>query len=109
MNCSDRIYHKNEFGLTRKCECHGAVHVVFGTVSLLLSRLQLREFATYIGEAIWSECDVEDHNERCIYLPTRDYALMFVMTYNELKSLSELLDQTLLMMEIDDALTFNKQ
>ncbi|MBA4057234.1 MAG: hypothetical protein C0490_21150 [Marivirga sp.] len=104
MDCSDKFYHKNKFGYSLKCECHGAVHVTFGTVSLLLSRPQVSDFACCIAEAIMSECDVEDRNSRSIFLPTRDYFLMFAMTYNELKLLSEILDQTLLMMEIGDVL-----
>ncbi len=109
MDCTDKIYHKNEFGCSRKCICSGAVHINFGNVSVLLSRPQVSDFATYTAEALMSECDIEDRDERCIYLPTRDALLMFVMTYNELKGLSEILDQTLLMMEVDDALTLNDQ
>ncbi|MFZ6013096.1 MAG: hypothetical protein ACOYXT_22325 [Bacteroidota bacterium] len=107
MDCSDRIYHQNSFGQARKCTCHGAVHITFGTVSLLLSKTQLSGFATWIAEALMSECDVEDRDERCIYLPTRDYCLMFAMTYNELISLSEILDQTALMIQIEDSLSMN--
>ena len=109
MECTNRIYHKNELGFSRKCTCSGAVHINFGNVSVLLNRPQVSDFATYTAEALVAECAIEDRDERCIYLPTRDDFLMFVMTYNELKGLSEILDQTLLMMEVDDALTLNDQ
>jgi hypothetical protein len=105
MDCADKTYHQNEFGFSRKCTCHGAVHVNFGNVSLLLSKPQVSDFTEYIVEALISEWGVDDPNERCIYLPTRDYALMFAMTYQELEYLYEILDQTLLMMEVDDTLT----
>jgi hypothetical protein len=107
MDCSEKMYHKNELGNSRKCTCQGAIHVTFGNVSLLLSKPQLSGFATYIAEALFSECDVEDRNERCIFLPTRDYCLMFAMSYNELLQLCELLEQTLLMMQVEDALSMN--
>lgn len=101
------MYHKNEFGFTRKCECHGAVHLLFGTVSLLLTRQQCRDFTTYISEAVEAEYHVvSDHDERCIYIPSRDNCLMFTITYNELKRLADLLQQTLLMIEIEDTLAF---
>lgn len=109
MDCSDKTYHQNSFGSARKCTCHAAVHVCFGTVSLLLSRPQVSDFAMFITEALLSGCDVEDRDERNIFLPTRDYCLMFALTYNELSSLSEILDQTLMMMEVDDALSHNDQ
>lgn len=83
------------------------MHVTFGTVSLLLSRFQLENLAAYIGEALVVESRLHDHDERCIYIPTRDSSLMFVMTYNELRQLSEILDQTQLMLQIDEALNDN--
>ena len=101
--------YKNKFGFSHKCECNDAVHINFGTVSVLLNRAQVSDFATYIAETLISECDAEDHDARNIYLPTRDFFIMFAMTYNELKWLSEILDQTLLMIEIDEVLTLNDQ
>ncbi|HEY8933846.1 MAG TPA: DUF6686 family protein [Cyclobacteriaceae bacterium] len=104
MNCSDNIYHQNNFGFARKCTCQGAVHVNFGNVSILLNREQIHDFLQYITDAIMSSCDVTNHDDRSIYLPTRDYCLMFALTYNELNALAEILDQTLLMMEVEDVL-----
>jgi hypothetical protein len=107
LNCSTRLYHSNEFGFSRECTCQQAVHVAFGTVSLLLSHFQLENLAAYITETLAVECRLNDHNERCIYIPTRDSSLMFVMTYNELRQLSEILDQTQIMLQIDEALNDN--
>ena len=106
MHCSDRVYHTNDFGVTSKCNCLDAVHVVFGNVSLLLTRRQCRDFCTYVSEAAQAELFVmSDAHERSIYIPTRDDALLFALTYVELKQLDDLLRQTILMFEVDDALT----
>lgn len=107
MNCSNHIYHQNEFGYTRKCTCHDAFHLVFGNISLLLSKGQLRDFSRCIAETLSMECVVHDDNDRCIYLPTRDCSLMFALSYNELKLLAEILEQTLLMLQVEEVLSPN--
>jgi hypothetical protein len=104
MTCSTRVYQKNEFGFTRKCSCHNAVHLNFGTISLLLTLEHFQKFASYITNTLEIECSVYDYDERCIYLPTRDNALMFALTYNELRLLSDVLDTTLVMIEVDHVL-----
>lgn len=105
MNCSDNIYHKNQFGSTCKCECLNAVHVQFGTVTLLLTRPQCRDFHAYISEALEAESHVlEDPEDRCIFIPTRDNSLMFAVTFNELKQLGDLLNHTSLMLDVEEAL-----
>ena len=104
MECSDKTYHKNDFGFAKKCTCLDAVHVNFGNLSLLLTRAQIREFSSYITETLIAEYYVSDHHERCIYIPTRDHSMMFVMSYTELEKLSEILEHTLLMMEVEDLL-----
>ena len=108
MECSSRIYHQNSFGYARRCSCLEAAHLNFGNVALLLTRSQLKEFAEYIADTIFIECSTEHPEDRCIYLPTRDYSLMFNLSFNELKALGEILDQTLLMMQIDDVLDPNE-
>lgn len=106
MYCSQKLYHTNEFGTTSKCDCLDAVHVVFGTVSILLTRQQCRDFARYIAEAVENTSfSVSDVNERCVYIPTRDDALLFALTFVELNQLDDLLHHTMLMMEVEDALT----
>ena len=44
---------------------------------------------------------------RDIHIPTRDLCILFVLSYNELKMLLELTEQTLLMLQIDEALDIN--
>ena len=108
MECPERIYHQNEFGWTRKCFCHNAVHLNFGNVSLLLSHQQLRDFSEYIYEAvIRCKQETDDPDMRDIHIPTRDLCILFVVSYNELKMLLELTEQTLLMLQIDEALDIN--
>lgn len=107
MYCSNRSYHYNEVGFSRPCHCQDAVHLTFGNVSLLLSKLQIKDFTTYISETLITERDVEDHDSRCIHLPTRDQCLMFSMSYNELKKLFEILENTCVMIEVEDALNMN--
>lgn len=104
MNCSDRIYHQNGYGLSVRCTCQDAVHLYFGNISLLLSKPQLNDFAKYVSETVVSERYLPDPDERCIFIPTRDYYMMFAMTYNELKGLSDILDQTMIVIQIDEAL-----
>lgn len=107
MECSNKIYHHNDFGFARKCTCQGAVHVCFGNISLLLRRPQVNDLSAFIREALLSECNIEDPDERSIYIPTNDPCLMFAMTFNEMRKIAEILEQTLLMMEVDDALSIN--
>lgn len=106
MKCPEKIYHQNEFGFTRRCQCHNAVHLNFGNISLLLSKSQLSDFSHYISEAVTScQLDMDDPDERDIYLPTRDLCIFFVLSYNELKFLLDLTEQTLVMLQIDDVLS----
>lgn len=106
MDCSEKIYHQNAYGFSRRCACHNAVHLNFGNVSLLLSKQQLYDFAEYIADAI-VECRLSDEHpdERDIYIPTRDLCILFSVSYNELKSLLELAQQTLIMIQVDEALS----
>jgi hypothetical protein len=104
MLCSDITYHHNAYGFSKKCTCHNAVHLTFGNISLLLSRTQIIDFSTYIRETLTTECCLADYDERAIYIPTRDFSMMFAMTYNELRLLYEILDHTLLMIEVEEAL-----
>jgi hypothetical protein len=106
MQCSDKIYHQNEFGVARKCECHKAIHLNFGNISLLLSKIQLGEFSTYLADAAL-HCldDGFDFDDPNIYIPTRDPTLMFTMSLRQLTGLVELTEQTLLMLEVEEALS----
>jgi hypothetical protein len=105
MECSDRIYHQNDLGCSRRCTCHNAVHLNFGNISLLLSKTQLEDFAKYMYEAVTS-CllDGDEPDARDIYIPTRDLCIHFVLSFNELKALLDLSEQTLLCLQIDEAL-----
>jgi len=108
MHCPERIYHQNEFGWTRKCTCHKAVHLNFGNVSLLLSHQQLGDFSEYIYDAV-IRCShgTEYPDVRDIFIPTRDLCIVFTVSYNELRKLLELTEQTLLMLQVDEALDVN--
>ncbi|WP_276370554.1 DUF6686 family protein [Chryseolinea sp. H1M3-3] len=107
MECSERIYHQNKLGCTRKCSCHNAVHLIFGNVSLLLSKQQLNDFTEYIADAV-VECKLQgSENPDCrdIFIPTRDLCIFFNVTYSELEHLLDLAEQTVLMLQIDEALS----
>ena len=105
MSCLEKIYHQNELGCTRRCTCHNAIHLNFGNVSLLLSKSQLSDFSQYISEAVTScRLDTNDPDTRDIYLPTSDLCILFAVSYNELKYLLDLSEQTLLMLQVDDVL-----
>lgn len=105
MEDDEKIYHENILGCTRKCICYHAIHLNFGNVSLLLSKQQLSDFSTYIFEAIL-ECKsrITDTKVRDIFIPTRDLCILFAVSYNELELLLELIDKTLLMIEIEETL-----
>lgn len=97
------VYHQNSYGQALKCPCHQEVRLTFGNISLLLTQEQLDGFSVHVGEAV-NYCDVENHDERCIYLATGNHTIMFALTYNELLQLSEILTHTLLMMQVEKAL-----
>lgn len=106
MECSPIVYHQNNLGWVRKCTCHNAVHLNFGNVSLLLGRQQLHDFAEYLSEAL-IECSMEAElpDSREIYIPTRDLCIHFLLSYNELRDLLELAEQTLMMLQVEEALS----
>jgi hypothetical protein len=106
MESFEKVYHENKFGCTRKCTCHNAVHVNFGNVSLLLSKQQLADFSEYIYEAV-VQCsqDNVDPDVRDIFIPTRDLCILFALSYNELLQLLDLTEQTLIMLQVDEALS----
>lgn len=104
----ERLYYKSEFGFSRRCNCHaGAVHVHFGNIALLLTHQQISDFSRYIGDTVICESEVEDRDERSIHLPTRDHSISFALSYNELKLVVDILEHTLLMIEVDQALELN--
>lgn len=107
MNSAERIYHHNEFGFTRKCTCHKAIHINFGTASLLLHHAQILNFVRELEDALETEAHMIDKDSRCIYFPTLDKGLMIVMSYNEILLLVDLLHQTLLMIEVEQSLSVN--
>jgi hypothetical protein len=106
MESLEKVYHENTFGCTRRCTCHDAVHVNFGNVSLLLSKGQLADFSQYIYEAV-VQCgeDNDDRDVRDIFIPTRDLCILFALSYNELIQLLDLTEQTLVMLQVDEALS----
>lgn len=77
----------------------------FGNASLLLSKQQLSDFTEYIYEAV-VQCkhDDSDPDVRDIYIPTRDLCILFALSYNELLGLLELTEQTLIMLQVEEAL-----
>jgi hypothetical protein len=105
MHKEQQYVHQNAFGFSRKCTCANAVHVHFGNIALLLSHSQLRDFSVFVSETAMSETCCENTNDRNIYLPTRDMALMFALSYSELILLDEILSQTVLTIEIDNLLS----
>jgi hypothetical protein len=104
MNCSNIVFHQNKLGKTEKCTFQNAVHLTFGNVALLVTRHQLSELVSYTEMILKDEADIEDRDERCLYIPTRDHTLMFAMSYHEIKDLHEILEHTLLMWEVDEVL-----
>lgn len=104
MDCTDIVYHKNKFGSSRKCCCQNAIHLTFGNISLYLDRDKLQNFALYIAETLESEGNVDDPHERSIYLPTRDPYMMVALSYSELTLTLELLENTMMMVEIERVL-----
>jgi hypothetical protein len=100
-----RLFHHNAFGFARQCTCADAIHLHFGNIALLVNHSQLFDFAAFVSETLMQESAVEDSDARCIYLPTRDMALMFALTYKELLLLDELLTQSILLIQIDKLLS----
>jgi hypothetical protein len=106
MNCSSTVFHQNRFGKAERCTFQDAVHLTFGNVALLLSRHQVAELESYLETIIKSESDIENRDDRCLYIPTKDHTLMFVMSYHELIELNEIIEHTLLMWEVDELLNY---
>ena len=100
-----RLFHQNAFGFARQCTCADAIHLHFGNIALLVSHSQLIDFSAFVSDTLKQESAVEDTDDRCIYLPTRDMALMFALTYKELLLLDEILNQSILMIQIDKLLS----
>ncbi len=104
MDCSSVVFHENKLGKAEKCTFQNAVHLAFGNVALLVSRSQVSELLSCTEVILKNESEIEDRDDRCLYVPTRDHALMFAMTYHEVQDLNEILEHTLLMWEVDEVL-----
>ena len=65
----------------------------------------MSDFSEYIDDAV-VRCkqETDDPDMQDIHIPTRDLCIQFVVSYNELKYVLELAEQTLLMLQIDEAL-----
>ena len=100
-----RYFHENVFGFARQCTCTDGIHLHFGNIALLLSHSQLKDFSGFVTETLMQESGVEDRDRRCIYLPTRDMSLMFALSYRELQLLDDILNQSLMTIEIDNLLS----
>lgn len=108
MKCSSIVFHQNKLGKAEKCTFQNAVHLTFGNVTLLLTYEQVTEILTCVESILGNESEIEDRDERSLYIPTRDHALMFAMTYHEVADLHEILEQTLLMWEVDEILNHGR-
>lgn len=109
MDCPETIYHQNEFGWTRKCSRHNAVHLNFGNVPLLLSQEQLSDFSEYIYDVvIRCKRETDDPDVRDFHILTRDLCILFVLSYNELRKLLELTEQTLLTSQIGRSVRYQQ-
>ena len=65
----------------------------------------MSDFSEYIYDAV-VRCKqgAEDPDMQDIHIPTRDLCIQFIVSYNELKHVLELAEQTLIMLQIDEAL-----
>ena len=100
-----RYFHRNEYGFAGQCTCADAIHLHFGNIALLLNHSQLKDFSAFVTETLMHASTGEDRDARSIYLPTRDMALMFALSYRELLFLDEILNHTIMMIEIDKLLS----
>lgn len=97
--------HHNDFGYCARCPrtCH--LHVCFGNVALAATPAEFAEFRRTVAETWAHHClHTADPDARCIALRTAATRLALVFSLVELTQLRDILENTALLLEVEELL-----
>jgi hypothetical protein len=100
-----QFFHHNDFGYAARCPRTMHLHVCFGNVALAATAAEFQEFRASI-------CDVysyyhlrpTDPDSRSIAVRTPAHKMALVFTMTELTQLWEILENTALLLEVEEIL-----
>lgn len=100
-----QFFHHNDFGYCARCPRTQHLHLCFGNVALAATPEEFQEFMAEIG-AVY---DAQRHRpgdpaERCIAVRTPAHKLALVFTFAELAQLWEILENTALLLSVEQIL-----
>lgn len=100
-----QFFHHNDFGYCARCPrtCH--LHVCFGNVALAATPTEFAEFRRIVTDTWQYHClRTRDPEARCIALRTPAPHLALVFSLVELTQLSDILENTALLLEVEQLL-----
>lgn len=109
--CNLKTLHHNELGYVAKCKKCNHIQLAFGTVAITQEEGELYQFKKFISKHLAtnnSENETICPNQKNIYLQTPVSNILFVFSKNELKLLNELLEQSILMLEVEKIFYVNE-
>lgn len=99
-----KTFDRNEFAFTVRCACHTEVQLGFGNIALLLS---VRDFLHLKKQIAHTQNQMRDVPCKCrknIVVDTSVKNMAFMFTYHELTLLHEVMQNTVLMLEVEGIL-----
>lgn len=101
-----RFFHHNAFAAVFRCKGQSKYQLNFGNVTLLVSAKQMRNMSRQISHTLAANQPCPCGGCRYLVIQDRQFAdLAFAFSYQELELLQEVLEQSLLMLEVDQLLT----
>lgn len=101
-----QFFHHNDFGYAARCPRTMHLHVCFGNVALAATAPEFQEFRAIISETYrYYTLRTTDPDTRRIAVRTAAHKMALVFTMTELRQLWEILENTALLLEVNELLT----
>lgn len=100
-----QFFHHNEFGYCARCPRTRHLHLCFGNVALAATTAEFQEFREVVSSSWQHHClRTQDPEARCIALRTPAQRLALVFTLVELTQLRDIVENTALLLEVEELL-----
>lgn len=100
-----QFFHHNDFGYAARCPRTMHLHVCFGNVALAATAPEFQEFRATISAVYRHHLQyATDPDTRCIAVRTPAHKMALVFNLAELTQLWEILENTGLLLEVEDLL-----
>ena len=98
--CEYKILHQSENGCVILCKQCSNIRLLFSTVSIDLTETQFYEFKDAIAQYVELN-QFRPAHQRSIYIPTSAVAIHLLYSQNDLKELTEILEDAYLSLEVE--------